>query len=981
MRDRRTSDVWRDLGCGQRAEDVILELQLEYVVPGHAFGSDCVCALESRFEPLREWLYVAESLEGWRGRRQFVSLGELLLRELRIEFVCAREGFSRKEFQMQLQLESEDALDRAAAGLWWERRQSVSGAPPSEERPRRRRRRIPPAVRRRRKRDQGEAVTPPRQPDLPNAPLLPPRPTDNQSTNPTGMVIDEHQRGTASSSDTRATARTSPNAGGPLAQRLSADSGSQSDAARGPAGATTCGYAAHDIGHSGGVGCDNSCPDAQRPGPVGDFPSGEHVACSDGTLRPGPEEDLLGARSFAVGEWSPALGMAPRVVDGLGPFSLPTPVQPGMAPLGVTGFAPSIFGMWEAGAPFNSSLNALNVPAFAGGAPSPGGFFPMTSALQSVPEYRVADLLPAEELPAPPAVPASGFAALPPHVGDDLAPLSDVVGRRVHGFTRRAHNTRLPQSQAEKEAPLHVAAVPAMDTEALRLRMKPDVRVRFDSVWNATFSPVRGAKEGNSSEGQQRRSHLMHSHASELVRLGIASPSDTPGTFRNVPFTVVEDKAGRLRQRFILWTQEANDLLSRQGYVAQVPLGHVSGYLDVVESECATTRDLRCGFYQVEVPEEARKNFGFLDEQGNAYVLNRLPMGHSCAPELMHTLTATLASHPDFVGPEFTADGVTVHAWVDNIRISGSRAAVLCQTEELDRLAARVHASWKPEDSNDASSGYDFIGVTFDHGRKTVSPAARLIEKIRAVDLSSPTAGDLESLGGRLLHASAVVNAFPGSFWFAVKFLRRITNGLNKGTRTQSETVLVPASVRRDLRSWVDSVDVNRRFTRPSTNRPYAVYVDASLLGWGAVLVDRQTAELTVLGGTWTEQEARHHINTLEALALKRAVDALPPSVLGSAVDVHVDNTTVVGVARKKNCMLNKSLNDAVVHALTRLRDLKCSWSISWISTKENPADVPSRVALAADASEEDRQRLLLAVRAFFTRGGAGGVTSSQRRS
>ncbi|KAJ9451624.1 hypothetical protein DIPPA_25091 [Diplonema papillatum] len=86
--------------------------------------------------------------------------------------------------------------------------------------------------------------------------------------------------------------------------------------------------------------------------------------------------------------------------------------------------------------------------------------------------------------------------------------------------------------------------------------------------------------------------------------MGIASPSDTPGTFRNVPFTVVEDKAGRLRQRFILWTQEANDLLNRQGYVAQVPLGHVSEYLDVVGSECATTRDLRCGFYQIEVPED-----------------------------------------------------------------------------------------------------------------------------------------------------------------------------------------------------------------------------------------------------------------------------------------------------------------------------------------------------------------------------------------
>ncbi|KAJ9466091.1 hypothetical protein DIPPA_26658 [Diplonema papillatum] len=961
---------------------------------------------------------------------------------------------------MHMQLESEDPLDRAVAKLWLERRGFDGGCSSGTGGGvRGRKRRIPPAVRRRRKRDQRQSmppttVSPPQSSDgpLPRShvryhdpqaapvqarcarlvPLLPARCTAPRgdasgddtlqlppqsignpphSINFAGVSLVGHHPGTARSPDSRES-HSSPIAGEPPAQRLGAASDPQSDAARDPAGATTCGYAAHDIGHGGGVGLGSTCPDAQRLGPVEGSLVGHDVACSGGALRPGPVEVFGEATCFATGEWEPALGMAPGAVSGFdpscftgfapsglnqtivpflypwgspqGPFFMGGSAPPGWLPPVGTAFSRSlpqpgvVGGTATPGGPESSGAAA---PVHHISGVSPGGFSPMASALQSVPEFKVADLLPAEELPAPSAMPGTEFTALPPHVGDYLAPLSDVVGRRVHGFTRRAHNTRLPQSQAEKEAPLHVAAVPAMDTAALRLRMKPDVRARFDSVCNATFFPVRDDQEGDSSGGQQRRSHLRCSHASELVRLGIASPSDTPGTFRNVPFTVVEDKAGRLRQRFILWTQEANDVLSRQGYVAQVPLGHVSEYLDVVESECATTRDLRCGFYQVKVPEEARKNFGFLDEDGNAYVLNRLPMGHSCAPELMHTLTAVLASHPDFVGPEFTADGVTVHAWVDNIRICGSRAAVLCQTEKLDRLAARVHASWKPEDSNDASLGYDFIGVSFDHGRKTVSPAARLIEKIRAVDLSSPTAGDLESLGGRLLHASSVVNAFPGSFWFAVKFLRRITNSLNKGTRTQSETVRVPASIRRDLRSWIDSVDVNRKFTRPSTNRPYAVYVDASLLGWGAVLVDRQTAELTVLGGAWTEQETRHHINTLEALALKRAVDALPPSVAGSAVDIHVDNTTVVGVARKKNCMLNKALNDAVVHALTRLRDLKCSWSISWISTKENPADVPSRVALAADASEEDRQRLLLAVRAFFTREGAGGVTSSQRRS
>ncbi|KAJ9441726.1 hypothetical protein DIPPA_20130 [Diplonema papillatum] len=288
--------------------------------------------------PERVAVYAAESLEGWRSRPQFKALGELLLRELRIEFLCAQGGFSREEFRMHMQLESEDPLDRAVAKLWLERRGFDGGCSSGTGGGvRGRKRRIPPAVRRRRKRDQRQSmppttVSPPQSSDgpLPRShvryhdphaapvqarcarlvPLLPARCTAPRgdasgddtlqlppqsignpphSINFAGVSLVGHHPGTARSPDSRES-HSSPIAGEPPAQRLGAASDPQSDAARDPAGATTCGYAAHDIGHGGGVGLGSTCPDAQRLGPVEGSLVGHDVACSGGALRPGPVE-------------------------------------------------------------------------------------------------------------------------------------------------------------------------------------------------------------------------------------------------------------------------------------------------------------------------------------------------------------------------------------------------------------------------------------------------------------------------------------------------------------------------------------------------------------------------------------------------------------------------------------------------------------------------------------------------------------------
>ncbi|KAJ9448706.1 hypothetical protein DIPPA_06352 [Diplonema papillatum] len=423
--------------------------------------------------------------------------------------------------------------------------------------------------------------------------------------------------------------------------------------------------------------------------------------------------------------------------------------------------------------------------------------------------------------------------------------------------------------------------------------------------------------------------------------------------------------------RFILWTFEANNAIEADGYKASVPLEHVSKYLSAVHAECGSTRDFRCGFYGVAIPHSARGSFRFRDDADEWWELTRLPMGHTCAPELMHTLTSTVAGHPDFVKQEHAVPStLTVHTWVDNIRYAGSRKEVLEATRIVDDLAAQAKVTWKQADTRTASSRYEFIGVDWDHSKNKVGISAKLAKKlardVEEVRTGAMSASGLETLGGRLLHASAIVGVFVGEYYFALKFLRRLTNALNRGEKAVDQTIRLSGGVQRLLEMWIRAVLGSRSMPVEARVPALTVFVDASLDGWGGVVVNVATNAIEVLGSRWSRKEKRLHINELEALAFERCVASVTSAHEGGAVTVVVDNTTVQGVARKGSCLRSQVLNDAVVKGLAHLRGLNISVSVRWVKSAGNPADLPSRVPVSAltDANLAD---MALAVRSFLT--------------
>ncbi|KAJ9461067.1 hypothetical protein DIPPA_19709 [Diplonema papillatum] len=177
----------------------------------------------------------------------------------------------------------------------------------------------------------------------------------------------------------------------------------------------------------------------------------------------------------------------------------------------------------------------------------------------------------------------------------------------------------------------------------------------------------------------------------------------------------------------------------------------------------------------------------------------------------MHTVASTAAGHPEYVdGKYVVSSDVVVHVWVDNIRYAGPHDLVLAVTSRLDELASEAGMTWKAADTQTAAQRYEFIGVEWNHADGTVGVSRKMRSRLQraedAIEGGSMTASDVESLAGRLLHASAITGVFVGEFYFVLKFFRRVTNALNRGEKAVDEKVVLSDGIRRSLPVWLRRV-------------------------------------------------------------------------------------------------------------------------------------------------------------------------------
>ena len=493
--------------------------------------------------------------------------------------------------------------------------------------------------------------------------------------------------------------------------------------------------------------------------------------------------------------------------------------------------------------------------------------------------------------------------------------------------------------------PLHVKPnIPKLDVNKVRKWMSPAVDTRFQEVWQEALKmPVHpeeppAVKSGLSSSDFQ----LLEKH-NIIKKLTAEDVAKRPSMQYLIPFTVVEsDDEGRQRRRFISWTKSDNTRLS--SYEPFVPLMHPAKYLHRVKESSGVKRDLVCGFYQISIPEKSRWKFRFLDEAGEVYEMCVLPMGHRCAPEIMHSIMGTIAGSSDYCSKPATFDKGHIDVYVDGVRFAGATHEALRYTTWVDRRAEGVNAGFKDSGMLPMKK-YVFNGAQYNHSTHRVSLGPKVLLKLREDSFMKPTFVELEAAVGRLLYCSAILGLIIPKYHFVLKICQRRINLLNRVPHMANQVVDLPYKIRSKLGEWrnklLENVPVEPS-PHPELSPPrHNLYTDASAKGWGAILY-LDNGEVCIVGSPW-EPGTEYEVNKAEAqavrLALEKFADKFEPQ---TCLQLWIDNTSCKAAFNRKICK-SDGIAPELCSVLEWAKERHLCIKANYVSTKLNPADHFSR--------------------------------------
>lgn len=385
------------------------------------------------------------------------------------------------------------------------------------------------------------------------------------------------------------------------------------------------------------------------------------------------------------------------------------------------------------------------------------------------------------------------------------------------------------------------------------------------------------------------------------------------------------------RRRWIVHTPALNDA-SKDSLPLVVFPTPAQIIEQVWKKRFATTIDFSAFFQHFPMEKNVAVFFGVL-KQGRAFVPTTIPTGASHPPLLAQLLVETIC---DAVR---TSCQVEMDCWIDNVRIlADEKEDVRRATKRIFQLCRElgITINESEDEASTPKQQYTYLGIAFDHSRKTVDITEKARTKIAAaakvLEEESASTEEWVSLFSRCVWTSTILNIDRSEKYYVYKFCRRKLNGDN------CETVKLWPSIRDIWKNWVSEV-VNSfpRVVAPRLPK-YTVYTDASLSGFGGVIFGEEGD--TVIAGAWSMEE---HINLLELKAVRRVLERWD---VKGPVDVKVvmDSTSAIGQIRRgyaRRFASNeevKRLKKFLMHKGINIT------SIEYITSAMNPADKPSRI-------------------------------------
>ena len=323
-------------------------------------------------------------------------------------------------------------------------------------------------------------------------------------------------------------------------------------------------------------------------------------------------------------------------------------------------------------------------------------------------------------------------------------------------------------------------------------------------------------------------------------------------------------------------------------------------------------------------------------------------MGAKPSAEIMDILTKGLAGLPGYSKEVPPHKNIQTH--VDNIRaLFDNFEDAEHYSRWLEDRAEACGVTFNSDELGVHTQG-PFCGMFCDYEVKSVCLLPKILRKIERwrSHLASEKplcAGDIAEMFGVLFYSSSVLRCNLATFYFAIKAYRRVCSRLSKGTVLESEEVSFSSRSRTDVIEWLDSLAENIP-SRPAPKHlapKYTLYSDASLAGWGAVLIRESDQHVFSTGAKWPDTLHGKHINTLEAIAALEGLSFFAHLIRGSSVELRIDNTSCAFAIRKgyaRALYLNSIV--AMLTDLAAMHNIFVS-SVKYVRSAANVADAISR--------------------------------------
>ena len=316
--------------------------------------------------------------------------------------------------------------------------------------------------------------------------------------------------------------------------------------------------------------------------------------------------------------------------------------------------------------------------------------------------------------------------------------------------------------------------------------------------------------------------------------------------------------------------------------------------------------DLKSAYSHLPIHPSSRKYLRFF-WHNRCFQFRNLPFGLSPAPYIFSLTVSQVARY-------FHLHGVFAHCYLDDWQfflfcqeiLRANQPKILHLTTMLGWII-NYEKSALPITQHNV-----YIGGDFNLELGMVQPTPKRWEKILTQipafqSLSVAKAGHWASIVGLLTSTQELTP-------MGRLHLRSLQFHLNEHwLDRENKNVLIPITpaCRQALGWWLlpENVMVGVPLQPPVAD--LTLFTDSSNTGYGASLENRH------FSGKWTAQQAHHHINYLEMLCVKLALEHFLPLLQGKVVLVASDNVTVVSYINKFSGTHSKTLHDLTFSMLT----------------------------------------------------------------